>query len=85
MSPELQSEILRTFGPIPDLEENWGSLPDGPAWVWWLLAILPLDQRLQVILFSKSLSCPEYISSFIENINPDLKANRKYFFCETRL
>nr|XP_018917846.1 PREDICTED: LON peptidase N-terminal domain and RING finger protein 3 [Bemisia tabaci] len=48
MSPELQSEILRTFGPIPDLEENWGSLPDGPAWVWWLLAILPLDQRLQV-------------------------------------
>jgi len=56
LEAELQSEILRAFGQMPELEEDWPSLPDGPAWTWWLLAFLPLSQELKVeILATTSL------------------------------
>lgn len=48
MGREMQTKILRTFGTMPPLEANWATLEDGPAWAWWLLAILPLGQHLQV-------------------------------------
>ncbi|XP_066590063.1 LON peptidase N-terminal domain and RING finger protein 3 [Prorops nasuta] len=51
-----QSEIQRVFGRMPDTEEDWPHLPDGPSWTWWLLAILPLGPQLQVgILGTTSL------------------------------
>lgn len=37
------------YGPIPDLEPNWMTLPDGPRWLWWLTAILPFDSTTRVI------------------------------------
>ncbi|KAF6202179.1 hypothetical protein GE061_004577 [Apolygus lucorum] len=45
---DMQTKILRTFGAMPALETNWAALEDGPAWAWWLLAILPLGQHLQI-------------------------------------
>ncbi|XP_046390456.1 LON peptidase N-terminal domain and RING finger protein 3 [Ischnura elegans] len=54
----IRMEIERTFGLMPDVEpdDSWLTLPDGPAWVWWILAILPLGQNLQVgILATTSL------------------------------
>ncbi|XP_071446007.1 LON peptidase N-terminal domain and RING finger protein 3 isoform X2 [Hetaerina americana] len=54
----IRLEIERTFGLMPELEadDSWLTLPDGPAWVWWTLAILPLGQNLQVgILATTSL------------------------------
>ncbi|KYQ51250.1 LON peptidase N-terminal domain and RING finger protein 3, partial [Trachymyrmex zeteki] len=51
-----KSEIQRVFGRMPDVEEDWSRLPDGPSWAWWLLAILPLGPQLQVgILGTTSL------------------------------
>ncbi|XP_043467921.1 LON peptidase N-terminal domain and RING finger protein 3 [Leptopilina heterotoma] len=51
-----QSEIQRVFGRMPETEEDWLCLPDGPSWSWWLLAILPLGPQLQVgILGTTSL------------------------------
>ncbi|KYM81695.1 LON peptidase N-terminal domain and RING finger protein 3 [Atta colombica] len=51
-----KSEIQRVFGRMPDMEEDWPRLPDGPSWAWWLLAILPLGPQLQVgILGTTSL------------------------------
>lgn len=51
-----QLEIQRVFGRMPDTEEDWPRLPDGPSWTWWLLAILPLGPQLQVgILGTTSL------------------------------
>ncbi|XP_014471249.1 PREDICTED: LON peptidase N-terminal domain and RING finger protein 3 [Dinoponera quadriceps] len=51
-----KSEIQRVFGRMPDTEEDWPRLPDGPSWAWWLLAILPLGPQLQVgILGTTSL------------------------------
>ncbi|XP_017886533.1 LON peptidase N-terminal domain and RING finger protein 3 [Ceratina calcarata] len=51
-----QLEIQRVFGRMPNTEEDWAHLPDGPSWTWWLLAILPLGPQLQVgILGTTSL------------------------------
>ncbi|KAI5733949.1 hypothetical protein M8J77_000686 [Diaphorina citri] len=48
MSPALQNEICRFYGAMPPTELDWHLLSDGPAWMWWLLAILPLGHHLQV-------------------------------------
>ena len=41
---------------MPETEEDWLRLADGPSWTWWLLAILPLGPQLQVgILGTTSL------------------------------
>lgn len=51
-----RSEIRRVFGEMPEVEDDWLRLPDGPSWSWWLLAILPLGPQLQVgILGTTSL------------------------------
>ncbi|XP_059469397.1 LON peptidase N-terminal domain and RING finger protein 3 [Neocloeon triangulifer] len=47
-----RSEIEQTFGPMPDIESDWNSLPDGPQWTWWLMAILPLGSKLKVGILS---------------------------------
>ena len=49
MSQDMQTKILGTFGEMPAVEENWNTLENGPAWAWWLVAILPLGHHLQVI------------------------------------
>lgn len=52
MAKNLRAEIRRSFGEIPDVEEDWMTLSDGPAWAWWILAILPLGPQLQVGVLS---------------------------------
>lgn len=53
---DFQEQVVSSFGTIPDVEGDWTSLPDGPSWTWWLLAILPLGPQLQVsILGTTSL------------------------------
>lgn len=49
LKENLKQEILRTFGKMPSLEENWQNSADGPLWAWWIIAILPLNQQLKVI------------------------------------
>lgn len=52
MLPAVQEEIWRTCGHMPEPEPNWTTLSDGPSWLWWLLAILPLGKPLQVGILS---------------------------------
>lgn len=47
-----KSEIAKSFGRMPTLEENWERLVDGPAWAWWIIAILPLSEQLKVNILS---------------------------------
>lgn len=49
LTPHALAEVERFIGPMPRVEKNWTSLPDGPAWTWWLMPILPLSPQLQVI------------------------------------
>ncbi|CRK92767.1 CLUMA_CG006225, isoform A [Clunio marinus] len=52
----IKDEILKSFGKMPDLEENWSISNDGPSWTWWMIAILPLSPLLKVnILATTSL------------------------------
>ncbi|GCC35695.1 hypothetical protein chiPu_0014183 [Chiloscyllium punctatum] len=50
----LQRRIHTQHGPIPDQEENVQASPDGPQWCWWLLAVLPMDPSLQMMLLSST-------------------------------
>ncbi|XP_058066403.1 uncharacterized protein LOC131216024 [Anopheles bellator] len=45
-------EIFKSLGKMPDLEENWEDVADGPAWAWWIIAILPLNAKLKVDILS---------------------------------
>lgn len=52
----IKDEILKSFGTMPNVEDQWHNLVDGPAWAWWIIAILPLSQSLKVgILATTSL------------------------------
>lgn len=51
MNRTVRSEIEAAFGHLPHLdpiEEDWFDSPDGPAWLWWLIAILPLRSEIKV-------------------------------------
>ncbi|KAB1257706.1 LON peptidase N-terminal domain and RING finger protein 1 [Camelus dromedarius] len=47
-----RSQILQHFGSMPGREENLQAIPNGPAWCWWLLAVLPVDPRYQLSVLS---------------------------------
>nr|XP_005299199.1 LON peptidase N-terminal domain and RING finger protein 1 isoform X1 [Chrysemys picta bellii] len=49
---KFRSQILQHFGPMPEREENLQATPNGPAWCWWLLAVLPVDPRYQISVLS---------------------------------
>ena len=48
MSDPIRKGILAHYGPIPEVEEDFWDLSNGPAWTWWIIAILPLDPQGQV-------------------------------------
>merc|ERR1719341_2060262 len=52
-SEEIKAGILSHYGAMPHLEQDYWSSPSGPAWTWWVLAILPLDSQAQVYYFLK--------------------------------
>jgi hypothetical protein len=46
-SINLRNRIQR-FGVIPEVEPDWITLPNGPAWVWWFISIIPLTPQDKV-------------------------------------
>ncbi|XP_038172161.1 LON peptidase N-terminal domain and RING finger protein 3 isoform X2 [Arvicola amphibius] len=56
LKPSLKNRILNHFGPMPEKDEDPQVSPNGPAWCWWTLAVLPLESRAQLpFLAMKSL------------------------------
>ncbi|KAM6151583.1 LOW QUALITY PROTEIN: LON peptidase N-terminal domain and RING finger protein 3 [Rhynchocyon petersi] len=52
----LKNRILHHFGPMPEKDADPQVNPNGPAWCWWILAVLPLESRAQLpFLAMKSL------------------------------
>uniref|UniRef100_A0A663M5X8 LON peptidase N-terminal domain and ring finger 3 n=1 Tax=Athene cunicularia TaxID=194338 RepID=A0A663M5X8_ATHCN len=52
----LKSRILSHFGQMPAKDPDPQANPNGPAWCWWVLAVLPLENRAQLpFLAMKSL------------------------------
>lgn len=48
LSTEQKHEILQSYGQMPPVEPDWELISDGPAWAWWIIALLPLSQQLKV-------------------------------------
>jgi len=62
--------IISHFGVMPAVEESYWLLPSGPTWLWWFLAILPLDSHAQMhilgqCLLKKRLSAVNHILGLI--------------------
>ena len=54
MTEDIRAGILSHYGDMPPLEAQYWALQSGPAWCWWVLAILPLDHQAQVRHHSQS-------------------------------
>ncbi|XP_051882728.1 LON peptidase N-terminal domain and RING finger protein 2 isoform X2 [Pristis pectinata] len=52
LKDDMRTQILNHFGPMPGKELIPQSSQDGPAWCWWLLAVLPLESRAQLAVLS---------------------------------
>ncbi|XP_053436279.1 LON peptidase N-terminal domain and RING finger protein 3 isoform X4 [Nycticebus coucang] len=56
LKTSLKNRILSHFGPMPEKDADPQVNPNGPAWCWWTLAVLPLESRAQLpFLAMKSL------------------------------
>ncbi|KAG7461845.1 hypothetical protein MATL_G00195420 [Megalops atlanticus] len=52
LKSHFRGQILQHFGPMPERETDLQATPNGPAWCWWLLAVLPIDPRYQLSVLS---------------------------------
>ncbi|XP_068124312.1 LON peptidase N-terminal domain and RING finger protein 2 [Hyperolius riggenbachi] len=52
LKDNLKAQILNHFGPMPNKEPNPQSSPSGPAWCWWMLAVLPLENKAQLTILA---------------------------------
>ncbi|XP_043848803.1 LON peptidase N-terminal domain and RING finger protein 2 isoform X3 [Dromiciops gliroides] len=50
LKENMKAQILNHFGSMPSKESEPQSNPSGPAWYWWLLAVLPLENRAQLAI-----------------------------------
>ncbi|KAM3827262.1 LON peptidase N-terminal domain and RING finger protein 3 isoform 2-T2 [Vipera latastei] len=48
LKSSLKIRIIHHFGPMPVKEPDPQVNPDGPAWCWWILAVLPLENKAQL-------------------------------------
>lgn len=48
LKSSLKTRILNHFGPMPEKDADPQINPNGPAWCWWTLAVLPLESRAQL-------------------------------------
>ncbi|XP_059144291.1 LON peptidase N-terminal domain and RING finger protein 3-like [Physella acuta] len=47
-----RNKIMQHFGELPDYDANAPFAPNGPAWLWWSVAVLPLDPRVQITMLA---------------------------------
>ncbi|KAF4799967.1 LON peptidase N-terminal domain and RING finger protein 2 [Turdus rufiventris] len=52
LKDNMKAQILNHFGSMPGKEPEPQSNPSGPAWYWWLLAVLPLENRAQLAILA---------------------------------
>lgn len=52
LKDNMKSQILSHFGQLPSKDPDPQASPSGPPWCWWLLAVLPLENRAQLTILS---------------------------------
>jgi len=73
MNKEIKKGVQAHYGDMPSLEFEYWKLANGPAWCWWVLAIMPLDKVSQQNILSKK-SLGERLKA-IERILNYMKSN----------
>ncbi|XP_015922993.1 LON peptidase N-terminal domain and RING finger protein 1-like [Parasteatoda tepidariorum] len=66
LSQAMKSQVLQHFGPMPELQVTTA---EGPSWFWWVLAILPLDQKIKVQILAMT------------SLEHRLRALERFFLC----
>ena len=60
-SETIQKEIVGHYGKLPDTEQDYWDLPNGPTWLWGILNTLPIDPQLKVSNYcTPSVRAPTY-------------------------
>lgn len=54
IEPMTKRRILNHYGNMPSVEGEYWTLSNGPAWMWWIVAILPLDPRIQLSILRET-------------------------------
>ncbi|KAK3597512.1 hypothetical protein CHS0354_041930 [Potamilus streckersoni] len=49
-----KQRIFNHFGDCPGHESDELTAPSGPMWLWWMIAVLPVDPRIQLAMLSMS-------------------------------
>ncbi|CAN9498504.1 unnamed protein product [Ophioblennius macclurei] len=52
LKDNMKSQILSHFGHLPGKDPDPQASTSGPAWCWWLLAVLPLENRAQLTILA---------------------------------
>ncbi|XP_029113834.1 LON peptidase N-terminal domain and RING finger protein 2 [Scleropages formosus] len=52
LKDNMRNQILSHFGDLPNKDPDPQSSSSGPAWCWWLLAVLPLENRAQLSILA---------------------------------
>ncbi|MED6273902.1 hypothetical protein CHARACLAT_010979 [Characodon lateralis] len=52
LKDNMKNQILSHFGHLPSKDPEPQASPEGPAWCWWLLAVLPLENRAQLTILA---------------------------------
>ncbi|XP_057709277.1 LON peptidase N-terminal domain and RING finger protein 2 [Corythoichthys intestinalis] len=54
LKDNMKTQIVGHFGQLPGKDPDPQASSSGPAWCWWLLAVLPLENRAQLTILSMS-------------------------------
>ncbi|CAM4491588.1 unnamed protein product [Leuciscus chuanchicus] len=52
LKDDMKSQIISHFGQLPAKDSDPQGNPSGPAWCWWLLAVLPLENKAQLTILA---------------------------------
>uniref|UniRef100_A0AAZ3R401 LON peptidase N-terminal domain and ring finger 2 n=1 Tax=Oncorhynchus tshawytscha TaxID=74940 RepID=A0AAZ3R401_ONCTS len=52
LKDNMKNQIVSHFGQLPDKDPDIQGGASGPAWCWWLLAVLPLEKRAQLSILA---------------------------------
>ena len=47
-----RKEVIAHYGFFPHLEPCFDDLPNGPSWLWYVIAILPLEEPAKLALLA---------------------------------
>ncbi|XP_041728592.2 LON peptidase N-terminal domain and RING finger protein 2-like isoform X1 [Coregonus clupeaformis] len=52
LKDNMKNQIVSHFGQLPEKDPDMQGSASGPAWCWWLLAVLPLEKRAQLSILA---------------------------------